>query len=97
LSSRNLRLSSNEKDVASELYKTLEHIKNNLPFQNLSQLKKDAIKHLESIGFTVDYFEIAKPLNLAIAKNYKAGEGFIILVAAFLNNVRLIDNLIVTA
>ena len=97
LSSRNLRLSLDEKNIASELYKTLEHIKNDLPFQNLSQLKNDAIKHLESIGFIVDYLEIARPLNLTTADNYKAGEDLIILVAAFLNNVRLIDNLIVTA
>jgi pantoate--beta-alanine ligase len=97
LSSRNLRLSPDEKNIASELYKTLEHIKINLPFQNLSQLKNDAIKHLESIGFIVDYLEIARPLNLTIADNYKTGEDLIILVAAFLNNVRLIDNLIVTA
>ena len=97
LSSRNLRLSADEKSVASELYKTLGYIKNNLTHQDLLKLKKDAINHLESIGFKVDYLEIAKPVTLDIAKNYKAGESIIILVAAFLNNVRLIDNMMVTS
>lgn len=95
LSSRNLRLNSSEKKIAAELYKTLEHLKHNLSKKILLQLKKDAINHLEKIGFTVDYLEIATTGKLEFLEKYNTGVDAVILVAAFLNNVRLIDNIIV--
>ena len=96
MSSRNLRLSEEEKKVASQLYKTLEQIKKNLVPENFFHLKKEAIAQLENSGFKADYLELAESANLEIVEDCKSPVEFIILVAAFLNNVRLIDNLLVT-
>jgi pantoate--beta-alanine ligase len=96
MSSRNLRLNDKEKNLASQLYKTLEQIKKNLVPGNFSYLKKEAIIQLELAAFTIDYIELAKSANLEIVEDCNIHEKYIILIAAFLNNVRLIDNLEVT-
>ncbi len=96
MSSRNLRLSEEEKNLASQLYKTLEQIKKNLAPGNFLHLKKEAIAQLENCGFKVDYLELAKSADLEIIEDYNTSLELIIVIAAFLNNVRLIDNLLVT-
>jgi pantoate--beta-alanine ligase len=96
MSSRNLRLNDKEKDIAAELYKTLEQIKKNLAPGNFSYLKKEAIVKLELAGFTIDYLELTKRTNLEIVDDCNTDEKYIVLIAAFLNDVRLIDNLEVT-
>ncbi len=93
MSSRNLRLSSEEKKLASELHASLEEIKKNLSGTNFNELKKKAISHLENIGFTIEYLELARRNDLEVVSESDDQEGFIILIAAFLNHVRLIDNL----
>ena len=96
MSSRNLRLSEEEKNLASQLYKTLEQIKKNLAPGNFLHLKKEAIAQLENCGFKVDYLELAKSADLEIVEDNNTPLELIIVIAAFLNNVRLIDNLLVT-
>lgn len=96
MSSRNQRLNKEEKDIASKLYKTLQQIKSNLAAGNFSNLKKEAIIKLERAGFVVDYLEIAKMPTLEIVEDCDTHGKYIALIAAFLNNVRLIDNLEVT-
>lgn len=96
MSSRNLRLNDKEKNVASELYKSLQQIEKNLEPGNFSQLKKEAIDQLEIAGFTIDYLELAKSANLEIVEDCNIEEKYILLIAAFLNNIRLIDNMEVT-
>jgi pantoate--beta-alanine ligase len=96
MSSRNLRLNEVEKKSAAYLYKTLSSIKEDISDANFFQLKKDAISNLESIGFKVDYLELANVNNLEIVQEFSKTEKYIILIAAFLNAVRLIDNLMVT-
>jgi pantoate--beta-alanine ligase len=96
MSSRNLRLNDQEKNLASKLYKTLEQIKRRLAPGNFSYLKKEAILQLELDGFTIDYLEMAKSATLEIVEDCNTHEKYIVLIAAFLNSVRLIDNLEVT-
>ena len=97
MSSRNLRLTDEEKDIAAELYKSLVQIKEELAPGEIQSLKKKVTSKLEDWGFKIDYLEIAIAENLEIIDSLTSTEGLIILVAAFLNNVRLIDNLLVTA
>ncbi|MEP6584722.1 MAG: pantoate--beta-alanine ligase [Ginsengibacter sp.] len=97
MSSRNLRLSENEKDTASELYKSLIQISKQLAPGKIEILKESAARHLESLGFKLDYLEIATTENLKTIHDLSSNEDLVILIAAFLNNVRLIDNLIVTS
>jgi pantoate--beta-alanine ligase len=95
MSSRNMRLSLNEKKIAAKLNQSLVYIKNNLTKNNFSDLKIKTILDLERAGFKVDYLQLATRKNLEISTQFKKGEELVILVAAFLNGVRLIDNLII--
>lgn len=95
MSSRNLRLNNEEKNLASQLYKSLTYIKKNLQSKNFLQLKTEAIIKLEKKGFKVDYLELAKSKSLKIVEDTNKSKGLIILIAAFLNNVRLIDNVLI--
>ncbi len=96
MSSRNLRLNSVEKELAPELYKSLVKIRNNIFSRDIASLKLEAITRLESIGFTVEYLEIATIHDLEPAREVNSKLNYIVLVAAFLGNVRLIDNLLIT-
>ncbi|MGH2563825.1 MAG: pantoate--beta-alanine ligase, partial [Ginsengibacter sp.] len=95
MSSRNLRLNEQEKKLASQLHKSLIYIKKNLLPGNFLQLKSKVILKLEKNGFKVDYLEIANSRNLEIVQGSNGHKNLIILIAAFLNNVRLIDNVLV--
>lgn len=94
MSSRNLRLQPIEREIASELFKTLQSIKQKIPFTDFIQLQKKAIGHLNEKGFKVEYLQLAKAADLEIVNNYKSGEAYVILIAAVLNEVRLIDNIL---
>lgn len=93
MSSRNLRLNEEEKRLASSLNKTLESVKDSLSNENFSELKNIAISNLENKGFKIDYLELANRADLTIIKDYKKAETYILLIAAWLNDIRLIDNL----
>ena len=95
MSSRNLRLNSTERKTAAELHQALVSIKNNLNENNFLALKNKVAKDLENIGFKVEYLELAKINNLELVPDFKNKQELIILVAAFLNDVRLIDNLLI--
>ncbi len=92
-SSRNLRLSDTELKVANELYMTLNFISinsNDLPF---STLRNEAIEYLENIGFKIEYIALANAVNLELVEDFKNSEEQVILTAAYLNEIRLIDNI----
>ncbi|MFN2437677.1 MAG: pantoate--beta-alanine ligase [Chitinophagaceae bacterium] len=91
MSSRNLRLSKAEYNKAREIYETLVFIKQNLHI-DINELKKTSIKKLEEKDFVVDYVEIANADNLHAAKHLN--QPLIALIAASINGIRLIDNMI---
>jgi pantoate--beta-alanine ligase len=91
MSSRNRRLSQSQRAKALTIYKELTAIKASLNSQPLDQLKKESAKHLEDAGFSVDYVEIANAETLEPATG--TGGHLVALIAASLDNVRLIDNL----
>jgi pantoate--beta-alanine ligase len=95
MSSRNLRFKPDEKELASELSQSLQLIKKNLTATNFSELKKNAIIHLENAGFKIEYLELAKAENLELTQVYESSKDHVILVAAYLSDVRLIDNILI--
>ncbi|MDE3184512.1 MAG: pantoate--beta-alanine ligase [Bacteroidota bacterium] len=95
MSSRNLRLSFSDRKLASELFLTLVSIKNKLKSEDFLKVKDQAIQDLETKGFKVEYLELAKKNNLEIVSHFNPREKLIILIAAFLGDVRLIDNLLI--
>lgn len=95
MSSRNLRLSDEEKQTAPLMYGALQSIKENIGKAAIPQLQQQAISYLEEKGFKVDYLQLAKTENLEIVTEGENKNGLIILIAAFLNEIRLIDNLLI--
>jgi pantoate--beta-alanine ligase len=92
MSSRNLRLNTEQRKIAPAIYNELKAIKDNIRMKNIDELKTHAIDHLTKKGFKVDYFEIAKIEDLEIATNTSGP--LIAVTAAYLGSVRLIDNLL---
>lgn len=91
MSSRNRRLTDSQRTQALTIYKELMAIRSSLYAQPLAQLKEESARHLEQAGFSVDYVEIANAETLEPASG--TGEHLVALIAASLDNVRLIDNL----
>lgn len=91
MSSRNGYLTENERKIAPQLYKTLQKARENLSTKTISDVEKLAILELESVGFVVDYFNVAQRSDLKLAT--ENDDNLIILAAAKLGKTRLIDNL----
>ncbi len=94
MSSRNMRLTGTERKQASKISAALKFVKHNIKTASVQELKIEAAKYLDSNGFKVDYVEIANANTLEPIDFLDGKELIIILIAAFLNNVRLIDNMI---
>lgn len=91
MSSRNLRLNKEQRAVAPALYKALQKAKDDLGAKRLNDIKTNAVQVLAEKGFAVDYFEIADAATLLPAT--VTTQPMIALVAAYLDDIRLIDNL----
>lgn len=94
MSSRNMRLSEEDRLKAAEIYRTLSEIKKQLKPGSLYLLKQNAINQLTVAGFKVDYLEICHARDLAIFDTWDGEAPAVALAAAFLSGVRLIDNLV---
>ncbi|MCB0492146.1 MAG: pantoate--beta-alanine ligase [Cyclobacteriaceae bacterium] len=96
LSSRNQRLSEQDKGNALFLYETLIEAKaqllNGASFSKVRSEAEARVKKYE--GVKLEYFELANKntlQELGDTRNFKNG---ILLIAAFVNEVRLIDNML---
>jgi pantoate--beta-alanine ligase len=94
MSSRNQRLNDDEKIKATQIFKTLQFIKDNIQIGDLSSLKKQSVELLTNLGFKVDYVEIAKADSLEIVDVWNGNDPLVALIAASINEIRLIDNLL---
>ena len=94
MSSRNMRLNAEQRERAGSIYKALRVIKKGLEKGNLNDLKNSAKKVLLEKGFKPDYIEIAGASDLEILKEWDGKKKVVALIAAFLGEVRLIDNLL---
>ncbi len=96
MSSRNMRLNDEEKKQAVTIYETLQFLKKELKQGDLQKLKEIATQKLSDAGFKVDYVEIADSTSLHIINKWNGDTTLVALIAAYLNEVRLIDNLLIT-
>jgi pantoate--beta-alanine ligase len=94
MSSRNMRLTTEASVHALKIFETLSYLKNNIKPGDLIELKQAAINNLTDAGFKVDYVEIADAGNLDIINDWDGNKKLVAVAAAFLRNVRLIDNLL---
>ncbi|KAF7765489.1 pantoate--beta-alanine ligase [Pseudoalteromonas undina] len=93
MSSRNGYLSTEERQTAPVLFNTLKHCAQQLENGNkdFATLESEAKSALEDAGLKPDYFSIAQRDTLKAAT--LEDTRFVILAAAFLGSVRLIDNI----
>jgi pantoate--beta-alanine ligase len=95
MSSRNMRLNTEERKKAISIYETLSFIKQNIKEGNLQGLKQSARELLETSGFRIDYVEIARADDLSLVNDWDGKTNVVALIAAFSGEVRLIDNMII--
>ncbi|HEX7905566.1 MAG TPA: pantoate--beta-alanine ligase, partial [Chitinophagaceae bacterium] len=93
MSSRNLRLNEEERKRAATIFMTLCFIKDNLDKKNINQLLEQAIAMLNKKGFKVDYAIIVNAKTLEPIEVFNKDQKMVALIAAFINEIRLIDNL----
>lgn len=93
MSSRNLRLSENELKLATEIYKALLLAKNLAYKKSINEVKQAVIDHLTQFpDFKIEYVEIVNADDLKTINDWNEGKP-IILIATWLGDVRLIDNI----
>lgn len=93
MSSRNTRLSSEQRKKAALISETLFKVQAISPSKTIDQLKKIAIQQLNSEPeFELEYFEIADFETLQPAQQPVLNKKLIACVALRLGSVRLIDN-----
>jgi len=94
MSSRNMRLPAEDRQQATAIYQALIFIKKQLK-QGVSWfvIKEKAEKMLTEAGFRIDYVELADAKTLEPVTDNAAPR--VALIAAFLHDVRLIDNMLV--
>jgi pantoate--beta-alanine ligase len=92
MSSRNMRLTNEEREKAVNIYKTLSFIKDHVGKSDPQTIQQQATDNLSSKGFNVDYIAIANAKTLEPATTWD--QPLVALIAAFNGEVRLIDNML---
>ncbi len=95
MSSRNKRLSDEMKDRAKIIYQSFNKIKKDIAANNAAELVITAKESLLQNGFDkIDYLSLANAKTLAPIALWDGNTQLVILVAAFTEGVRLIDNMV---
>ncbi len=92
MSSRNVRLSDEEKERALVLYRVLNHVRSHWNTMTVDEAKQYAMDELSKFS-RPEYFEIAESTFLKPVKNWDAATNLRAFVAAHVGDVRLIDNM----
>lgn len=94
MSSRNERLSAQERQDAALIYKTLKTAKEKFGTESANEITK----YVEAVfdknpEFKLEYFQIADEDELLAAQSKTEGKKYRAFIAVFINNIRLIDNI----
>ena len=94
MSSRNERLSPNERNAAAIIYQTLLEVQHKFSTEPLSEIEHWVNQVFENQpDFKLDYFEIADETTLLTCKSKNPDQKFRAFIAVFVNNIRLIDTI----
>ena len=100
MSSRNMRLSASERQVAPIIYKTLLHAKNEIETSTEINYTPDQLKQWISDQLSLypslkpEYIEIVDKNTLQPVNDWNGSKDLIVCVAVFDGSVRLIDNIV---
>ena len=97
MSSRNQRLTEQEKEQATVLYRVMNDLRLSSDKGSIVEEKQKAVAAIKQAGLDVDYFEIADGLTLQPLTDWDSSHPTNAFVAAFAGQVRLIDNMILFA
>lgn len=96
MSSRNVRLSTEQRSIAPVIFRTLEEARHNLSKDalNVRDIESRAIAVLQEAGLRPEYFDIVNAETLQPVTPGLPPRQMTACVAAWLGEVRLIDNLL---
>jgi len=92
MSSRNIRLSQEERKIAPLIYRVLKETQEHMGEKSPQVLEEQALEELKEY-FRPEYFKIVDGHSLQEIQSFSDTDYPVALVAAFLGDVRLIDNL----
>jgi len=96
MSSRNMRLNAEQRKNATGIYKALLHIKANVHLHSPEALIEKARQILTEHDFhKIDYVAIVATSTLLTVTSIKADTPTVALIATFMDEVRLIDNMLI--
>ena len=97
LSSRNARLSEEGKENALTIIQSLRYIKDNFGNQSVSELLDKAKAIIAANpALELEYLSICVTTTLAPAQEIEAEKEYVALIVAWIENVRLIDNILLS-
>lgn len=94
MSSRNMRLSAGEKEKAAGIFEALSYIGQNIQPGALEDTLAQAGNILTRHELRADYVKIATAGDLRLIDNWNGETEIVALIAAYMGEVRLIDNMI---
>ena len=92
MSSRNMRLSEQEKKDALILWETLQFVETNQSKYTPNELIKKALEYFESGTLILEYLDIVDVESLEMVGDWNSRS--VCCIAAYCGKVRLIDNLL---
>jgi pantoate--beta-alanine ligase len=94
LSSRNRRLTAEQRRYAPAIFQALKYIRDNLHSGDTSQAVEAARQILDAAHFKTDYISISNAEDLQPVQVFDGKVKTLALIAAFQGEVRLIDNML---
>jgi pantoate--beta-alanine ligase len=92
MSSRNLRLTTEQRQDAVSISRALTYVQNNCGKNQIEKVKQEALLIIEQAGLEIEYLEIVDPITLEKCTEWQQAQ--VCCVAAFCGEVRLIDNML---
>ena len=97
MSSRNMRLSEKDKEAAIAIFGSLVYIKENISTTSVELMKDSITKKLLNSDFnSIDYITICNAETLENIIEFNPSTPTVALIAAFIDGVRLIDNMLIS-
>ena len=94
MSSRNARLTSQQLEEATFIYKILHQVKQDFPSKSARQLRQwVTAKFDNNPHLRLEYFEISNVKNLRPLSRKRKHQKYRAFIAAFAGEIRLIDNM----
>lgn len=94
MSSRNERLSTQQREEAAFIYQTLQQVKDKFSSENVKEISLWVENEFrKNPQFKLEYFEIADETTLKTSQNKDKNKRYRAFIAVFMNDIRLIDTI----